>query len=66
MSCHVISYHGMLLGQGRKPYDVILVVEFVELPWRVLDLCWPFGPSWGLRRPTLALWAHLGPILGPC
>ena len=69
VSCHVISYHGML-GQGRKPCDVILVGEFVELSWPVLGLCWPFGPSCGLRAPMLgsmlALWAHLGPILGPC
>ena len=75
MSCHVISCHVMsghvmschsMLGQGLKPCDVMLVVEFVEVSWPVLGLCWPFGPSWGLRRPMLgsmlALWAHLGPI----
>ena len=59
-----------MLGQGLKPCDLMLVVEFLELSWPVLGLCWPFGPSWRLRRPMLgsmlALSAHLGPILGPC
>ena len=63
ISCHVMSCHSML-GRGLKPCDVMLVVEFVELSWPVLGLCWLFGPSWGLRRPMLgsmlACGAHLG------
>ena len=56
MSCHSV------LGQGRKPFDVMLVVILALALWPILG-----APSAYLRfyvGPLGPSWAHLGPMLG--